>query len=319
MHCYQLSTKSTSLSFLSSTSSTSTPTPQQQQQKESSVFIPIVVDQEKAFTVGSPVMAIQFVQWIEPITGTSTSSIPQRMYCVVIACQDGTVRIITFEITIGHDDIITFQNIQHNEIIIDGPIVTIFVQRQNDMTTTIPSSLVHVTVGSLCGYVAELYMNPYTMQFVPIEGPSMVVQGFWNTRLQVEDSILTVYRCRNYVCIGTQAGRCYIYQKIDHSINYSTQNNVSDSILTEVSNETMHHMIWSCQLPYPIHAIVMIPGEKLLVTTRRTVHLFRHRICRTKMNVASIVATANKIKDRIAQLRLQTEEKKLLKDLQQRL
>lgn len=272
----------------------------------------IRIDQHAAFVVLSPVMAIQYVQWKESDTAV-------RKHCVVLACQDGTVRVVVFDIQIdsSNDNTISFHNVQENQVIIDGPIVAIHAQRRVAEQTNDPSTM-HVTIGSLCGYVAEIHINLMTMEFLPKEGPSMVVQGFWNCRLQIEDSVMSIYRYKDYVCVGTQAGRCYLYRNLFHHNADSTSNDKKQAAISELSNQTRYHLEWSCQLPYPIHSIVMLSNQYLFITTRRTVHLFEQRHHPSGIKYESIIASANHMKEMILQLQRQNEAMKEERELQKR-
>ena len=264
---------------------------------------PIRIDQHVEFVVLSPVMAMQHIQWTELNTTI-------RRHCLIMACQDGTVRLVVFEILYdsASENQVSFHNVQQNQVIIDGPIAAIHAKRHVTTQTSGPS-IIHVTIGSMCGYVAELYMNSSTMEFLPKEGPMMVAQGFWNCRLHVEDSVMSVHRYKHYVCIGTQAGRCYIYRNL---LALNIRNSAVDERLTmmEFSNKAVYHMEWSCQLPYPVHFIAMPSDQHLFVATSRSVHLFQQRFHLPRMNQESIVESANRIKDRIMQLQRQNETMK---------
>jgi hypothetical protein len=90
----------------------------------------------------------------------------------------------------------------------------------------------------------------------------MVVQGYRNQAIQAEDSVLTVHLCDDFIAVGTHGGRCILYTYCN----------------------TMHFKIWECLLPYSVHSIVSQPEEDsngivLLVTTRRSIHVFRQTKC----------------------------------------
>jgi hypothetical protein len=90
----------------------------------------------------------------------------------------------------------------------------------------------------------------------------MVVQGYQNQAIQAEDSVLTVHLCDEFIAVGTHGGRCILYTYCN----------------------TMHFKIWECLLPYSVHSIVSQPEEDsngivLLVTTRRSIHVFRQTKC----------------------------------------
>eukprot|EP00980_Cylindrotheca_fusiformis_P006620 scaffold1390_cov138-Cylindrotheca_fusiformis.AAC.23 len=106
------------------------------------------------------------------------------------------------------------------------------------------SESVEVLVGSLCGYVCRLSRD----------GPTMVVQGYRNEAIHAEDSVLAVHFGHSYLAVGTHGGRCVLY------------------------THNTHVQIWECLLPYSVHSIVS-HGMLLLVTTRRSIHVFRQTKC----------------------------------------
>lgn len=103
----------------------------------------------------------------------------------------------------------------------------------------------------------------------------MVVQGYWNHSIDLEDSVLVVHAVPKYnmVAIGTLAGRCILYKGIKSSQTGTYNPNKSG---------WRYRKIWECVLPYPIHGIVVLhlPLQQprsfnFLVTTKRSIHWFQ--------------------------------------------
>mmetsp|Transcript_49049 Transcript_49049/g.140995 ORF Transcript_49049/g.140995 Transcript_49049/m.140995 type:complete len:625 (+) Transcript_49049:239-2113(+) len=156
--------------------------------------------------------------------------------------QDGTIRLVTWKRG-GRD----FKDVESHTVIVDGPLVSLqFQPRKNGD--------LRVVIGSLCGYVCHL-----KRQGSEWGGPKMVVQNLWNDILQDEDSVLAVHAFGDCIAVGTLSGRLLVYQALIFGEDY--------------------HILWECNLPYPIHGIDAIILEEedfeLLVVTRRSIHVFR--------------------------------------------
>jgi hypothetical protein len=199
---------------------------------------------EEHFTVETPVLALDFgvVKWPDIAKTTCT---------LAMACQDGTIQLVTWESS-SSETTQVFHNISSQRFIVDGPLLCI------KLDYNIHTSL-RVTVGSLCGYVCQLfYSNNGTSS--SWEGPFMVAQNLWNSILDEEDCVQAVSTLDNYVAVGTQVGRLILYA-------------------TEDSERYVP--VWHCLLPYSIHGIRILRQSQsdsrmtLAVTTRRSFHLFR--------------------------------------------
>ena len=245
-----------------------------------------VVLPEEHFAVDSPVMAIDFcsVRWPnrdeKGWRGNDNAVLPTTTHTLAIACQDGTIQLITWSDPIKSDGTPTptsdatasdlFGVISSKKVIVDGPLVCLKLD-YNESTS------LRVIVGSLCGYVCQLIYNNDN-RGIPSdsfwEGPYMVVQDLFNSSINIEESVLTVDAWDNYVAVGTQLGRCLLYATSD-SENY--------------------FLVWQAVLPYPVHGVAIInmrdteggrndtnqqKGEmepttmRLAVTTRRSFHIF---------------------------------------------
>lgn len=200
---------------------------------------------EPAFVLESPCMALCFD------AADKTSFDAQHL--LAVACQDGTIRLIHLSYGLG-----IFTSVQQSSVIVDGPIVCLHIDK-----VLLPEGYRrHVVAGSLCGYVTDLYES--TEDATSWDGPFMVAEGLWNAKLESEDSVLTVHTYNgNCVALGTLLGRCLLYQKYG----------------------SVYELVWECRLPYSIHSICHVEASastkeatqkhpSLLITTRRSVHLF---------------------------------------------
>ena len=209
--------------------------------KESKWLTERMIDEnETAFQFSSPVMAIHF-RIVEENEGSRN--------CLAVACQDGTIRIITFEYESG-----MFTNVRHCQVIVDGPIVCIDIFLSERPSGT----ALQVVAGSLCGYATELYVDPHTCE---CDGPYMVAEGFWNDAVKAEDSVLAVHTSKDVVSVGTHSGRLLVY---------------GAGSFKEGSNSRDYRLLWKCQLPYSVHGLCWLKDtDKILVTTRRSLHVFK--------------------------------------------
>lgn len=184
-----------------------------------------------AFQLTSPVMSLDY-------------SPPN---CLVVACQDGTIRVILFQF-----DGCVFSNVSQQQVMVDGPIVCLSVRSLES------SSKWLITAGSLCGYAMEWFVDAEHT----IYNPSMIAKGFWNGAIAAEDSVLAVRSTDNRVLMGTQSGKVLLYGVID---NQEEKKMVKRSF----------RLLWQCQLPYSVHEVEFLHDERLLVTTRKSIHIFQ--------------------------------------------
>jgi len=191
-------------------------------------LIPVLLPEEHFF-IRSPVMGLDFLSH-------------DGRHTLAVACQDGTIQLITW--SDADKSAITksiFGDLQSQKVIVDGPLVCLKLDCNQ-----------RVMVGSLCGFVCQLNWDDNSKLW---EGPHMVVQDLLQNTM--EESVLAVDVWKNYVAIGTHAGRCLLYATHDGE-NY--------------------FMVWQCVLPYPVHDICILTTNqetlKLAVTTRRSFHVF---------------------------------------------
>jgi hypothetical protein len=184
-----------------------------------------------------------------------------QTFCLAVACQDGTVRVIQFTFSDNH-----FENVKFVEVIIDGPIVCIHLERRQN------SQHFHLVAGSLCGYVAELYLDRTEFS---LSGPFMIAEGFWNTCFNAEDSVLAVLLVDDLLAFGTCSGRCFIF---GDTTNLADKDAVfafsRDRDSRGDDRLPSYFSVQEFQLPYSIHGISRLEDGRLLVTTQRSVHLF---------------------------------------------
>ena len=212
-----------------------------------------------------------------------------KIHTLVLACQDGTIRILSWE---HGSDIRNSDDLKNaTTVIVDGPIVALHLHEMEEC----PGRLALVA-GSLCGYACRLYQDEESAW----EGPIMVVQPVlrnitWNT----EDSILAVHEYHDYVGVGTQSGRCLVYRRLGRS----------------------YELLWKVILPYSVHGICVLSTSKhtlqWIVTTRRSVHRFEMKAPSTKFRLEKArlgleeLSTKHKTikaeRDRIEQERVELE------------
>lgn len=145
------------------------------------------------------------------------------------ACQDGSVLLLWEE-----------TGTVHRKIIIDGPIVAVQLTQLGKRSV--------VTIGSLCGYVA---------QWTGDEPPALLLGcPPLQTAAGGEDPVLAVHSCfqggegeYSYCWVGTQSGRCFV---VDRGGT----------------------IVWACQLPYPVYGFAPY-NDGVLVVTQRSVHWLR--------------------------------------------
>jgi hypothetical protein len=209
---------------------------------------------EKHFNFKTPVMAIDFTE--SPFSG---------IVLLAIACQDGTIQMISWK---GDN----FEELTSYQVIVDGPILSLQILKPDD------SPLLRVVAGSLCGYVCELVSSNDGQLW---EGPSMIVQGFWNQAIQAEDSVLAIHIWKDYILVGTHGGRCMMYKK---------------------KGNHEYVKVWECLLPYSIHSMVVVPKKDdsknavfILVTTRRSLHVFTKKECPSSMSSSDLEKEKDKI------------------------
>jgi hypothetical protein len=137
--------------------------------------------------------------------------------------------------------------------IVDGPIASV----QLTLHATADEQHLQLVVASLCGHVCELLYditsNPTVISQNACRGPYMIDDQ--------TDSVLCVCAYNECVAIGTQSGQCRVYERLESSSSSSSRE---------------YELQWYCQLPYCVHGVVLFE-KSLLVTTRRSVHLFQLR------------------------------------------
>jgi hypothetical protein len=177
-----------------------------------------------AFSFDSPIMVMD--------------SLTQENGCLLaVGCQDGTVRVITFDYQRTGDSL-SFSHLESHTVTVDGPIMALNISHQNGKT--------NLVVGSMCGFVCRLQQVEENWT-----GPLMVAEGLCDS----EDAVLAVHMFDNMVAFGTHSGRVYV---------------------CEQRQDDSYRQLWTCQLPYSIHGLAHVPktSPTLLVTTRHTFHVF---------------------------------------------
>lgn len=201
-----------------------------------------------AFSFDSPIMVMD--------------SLTQENACLLaVGCQDGTVRVVTFDYKRTGDSL-SFSHLESHTVIVDGPIMALNMSHQNGKTKLL--------VGSMCGFVCQLQQGEANW-----EGPSMVAEGLCAS----EDAVLAVHIFDNMVAFGTHSGRVYV---------------------CEQRQDDSYRQLWTCQLPYPIHGLTHVPKTppRLLVTTRHTFHVFsrncpKYSVSRAKRQLEQLMSRRN--------------------------
>lgn len=188
-----------------------------------------------AFSFDSPVMVMD-----------SLKTHDDNGVCLVaMGCQDGTVRVISFEYHRSGDSV-SFARLASHTVIVDGPIMALHLSQQRNGSTN------NLVVGSMCGFVCRLQQQADETSWA---GPWMVAEGLWNK--DSEDAVLAVHMLSDkMVAFGTHSGCVHVW---------------------EPRQDDSYRLLWHCQLPYSIHGVAHVPNSSsptLLVTTRHTFHVF---------------------------------------------
>jgi len=248
------------------------------------------------FQFTSPVMAIDYITFLTKTNNQTTS-------CLGVACQDGMVQLNLFtSVRQSHGLGTQWNDLTTHSIVIDGPLVTIHLS-YNETTGQLVA-----LIGSLFGYVIKLSCSPTKDSGFSWGKPQMVVDSLWNSHLMCEDMVLALYALveNEIVIVGTYSGRCYIYQACK---------------TTEETHKKRrpYRCVWKCRLPYSIHGICAwwskfedgpssledsVKSPNLVITTRRSVHLFQQNQRRgdTTQSSATELSDAKLAKERIAKL-----------------
>ena len=149
--------------------------------------------------------------------------------------------------------------VQHGKahtVIVDGPIMSL------DFFIFMDEDELQVLVGSMCGYICRLTRISNTWH-----GPDLIVDDLWNG--DSDDAVLAVCgMTRNRIAVGTHSGWLYI---ISHCSGV---------------------LLWKCLLSYAIHSVVQ-DGNKLVVTTKRTLHVFEEQ------SVPDVLCSASLARERL--------------------
>ena len=244
---------------------------------------------EAAFAFPSPVLALDAL----PHSGAKDDSKVDKWHCLAAACQDGTIRLVRYCTSMGsspHRDsantVVTLTHVRAHTLIVDGPIACIGLSRGRH-----PDSLLRCVIGSLCGFACEVVWNgkdDTAGNDGTWEGPHLVAYGLRNVRLGCEDSVLAVGTAdvarqgrgsivashhHRLVAVGTHEGRCLVYGAVKSATATTTTTTTARPLSSSMAT---YELLWSCTLPYPVHGVAFGSNcSRLVVTTRRSAHLFR--------------------------------------------
>lgn len=189
---------------------------------------------------------------------------------IAMGCQDGIVRVVSYTYEHSSQSEHKFTVVGSSDLVVDGPIVTLDISSRTRQTpaaivdASTPQKSCTLVVGSLCGFACAFHQSGGAEQ--PFGLPKEIISNLWCGRIGAEDGVLCVksISCggglHSCVAIGTYSGRALIFEHTDE-------------------NSSNYKLYWSCQLPYPIHAISSadVDGDgmnEILVTTRRSIHVF---------------------------------------------
>lgn len=235
-----------------------------------------------AFT--GPVMAIDC---LTAAVSESDGGKARHLNHLAVGCQDGIIRAVSFECRLGCDEEhgVRIAGTERYEfevagratnVVVDGPIVSVALQTRRlslysaHRDQNSPSLGMDLLVGSLCGFACALHREGGQGQ--PLEGPIEIVSDLWSGSLGAEDGVLCV---RTIPCHGAQAGYAVAIGTLSGRVL------LFEPIFSESGGQPhRYELLWSCHLHYAIHGISFadVDGDgliELLVTTRRSIHIFR--------------------------------------------
>ena len=180
-------------------------------------------------TLSTPIMAIDTCL-------TKGESGDVRLNRLALACYDGTVRILAYQLkaqqkqeNIGnadHDDVPTLQfcHVRCSSFIIDGPVVSLRFGTSCSANHNLPQTpSLFLVAGSLCGFACIFYESLMpnnegnSARF--FNGPTTLVDGLYDAQQEgYEDSVTSVhvicYAGKNQmIVVGTQGGRVLLFQQ----------------------------------------------------------------------------------------------------------
>ena len=147
---------------------------------------------------------------------------------LALACYDGRVRILTYQIkatATKHSDSSSIIDISSLEVchkrfssfLVDGPISSLhfnFTARSSNPKLP-PSPSLFLVVGSLCGFACIFYESTLPQESF-FNGPTLVVDGLYNSKEDCEDSVTSVHAYsladgKQMIVVGTQGGRILLF------------------------------------------------------------------------------------------------------------
>lgn len=143
---------------------------------------------------------------------------------LAIACYDGTVRIITYQLK--NDSSLYCCCVGCATFIVDGPVVSLHFGITGDPSLPHPSSHLFLVAGSLCGFACLFHEAPLLPSFDNLpqngstpffDGPLTVLDGLYDARQEgYEDCVTSVHACSGCqpsIAVGTQGGRVLLFQR----------------------------------------------------------------------------------------------------------
>eukprot|EP00571_Detonula_confervacea_P008840 CAMPEP_0172325986 /NCGR_PEP_ID=MMETSP1058-20130122/55239_1 /TAXON_ID=83371 /ORGANISM="Detonula confervacea, Strain CCMP 353" /LENGTH=853 /DNA_ID=CAMNT_0013042661 /DNA_START=38 /DNA_END=2599 /DNA_ORIENTATION=+ len=157
---------------------------------------------------------------------------------LAIACYDGTVRILTYQLKSqkrdrdDNDPPLQFRPLRCTTFTVDGPVVSLHfgVTSSPEIPPSFSPSL-FLVAGSLCGFACVFYESslPSSSESTQsnstlfFDGPVPVVDGLYDARQEgYEDCVTSVHAsCRTenqqMIVVGTQGGRVLIFERVQNT------------------------------------------------------------------------------------------------------
>mmetsp|Transcript_6321 Transcript_6321/g.15727 ORF Transcript_6321/g.15727 Transcript_6321/m.15727 type:complete len:817 (-) Transcript_6321:24-2474(-) len=200
----------------------------------------------------TPIMAIETCVTGEvyppSLSGNEEKSV-MELNRLAIACYDGNVRILTYQLKTDRDDdsVLHFHQLRSSAFIVDGPVVSLRfggVSTPPEFQLPEPSPL-YLVAGSLCGFACIFYEitlplseeNSQSSRTHFFDEPVTVVDGLYDAQREgYEDSVTCVGVTQNQmILVGTQGGRVLLFKRCQKDSKTQNMNDKKDMCLSLIS------------------------------------------------------------------------------------
>jgi len=201
--------------------------------------------QDAPLNFSTPIMAIDAVSK----SHSDCEEKSMQVNYLAVACYDGTVRIITYQLKIRNEkgkfegSRLQFCCITCSTFVVDGPVVSLHFGCTGETSLSLPGSHLFLVAGSLCGFACLFHETPSpplsihasqngSIQY--FDGPLTIVDGLYDARQEgYEDCVTSVHMCTGNqpaIVVGTQGGRVLLFQQCE--TEKSAQNESKDRGIT---------------------------------------------------------------------------------------